>query len=30
MNAEKLKNEIRKIAAEKELKAGEILHMFMF
>ena len=30
MNAEKLKNEIRKIAAERELKAGEILHMFMF
>ena len=30
INSEKLKNEIRKIAAEKDLKAGEILHMFMF
>ena len=30
INAEKLKNEIRKIASEKGLNAGEILHMFMF
>jgi len=30
INAEKLKSEIRKIASEKDLKAGEILHMFMF
>ncbi len=30
INPEKLKNEIRKIAAEKDLNAGEILHMFMF
>ena len=30
INAEKLKCEIRKIASEKDLKAGEILHMFMF
>ena len=28
MNAEKLKSDIRKIALEKGLKAGEILHMF--
>ncbi len=30
INPEKLKNEIRKIAAEKDLNAGEILHMVMF
>ena len=30
INPEKLKKEIRKIAAEKDLRAGEILHMFMF
>ena len=30
INADRLKSEIRKIAAEKNLKAGEILHIFMF
>ena len=30
INADRLKSEIRKIALEKNLKAGEILHIFMF
>jgi len=30
INADRLKSEIRNIASEKNLKAGEILHIFMF
>lgn len=30
INTDRLKSEIRKIALEKNLKAGEVLHIFMF